>query len=287
MAKASSKVKLGCFLIVLAFFGGLVYIGSAAHDAAIKTEQERRAKLAPEQRAAEDAATAKAAEAKRQAEQAAAAEKLKADQARQEQEKIERAERDRQRKIDKDKIDAEVEAKDVIRNCLHFPDDAKFPWFSGSTETNEQGDLFLCRGKVNAKNGFGAELTYSYAVLLFLEENTWKIVEVTIGDEVVKRDDALLARLEQRAKGLRPQGEAAAKGARPSRPPAAAAKPVPKPAPPQWRTWTDAAGEHTIEARFAGMIGDRVKLVKRSGEEVTLTLDKLSAKDQDWITGRH
>lgn len=55
---------------------------------------------------------------------------------------------------------------------------------------------------------------------------------------------------------------------------------------PEFRTWTDASGEHKTEARFKGMAFGKVKLLKRSGEEVVIPLDKLSDEDQAWIKRR-
>ncbi len=54
----------------------------------------------------------------------------------------------------------------------------------------------------------------------------------------------------------------------------------------KWRTWTDSSGEHTIEAKFAGMTAGKVKLVKRDGSTTQLPLEKLSADDQEWINKR-
>ena len=51
----------------------------------------------------------------------------------------------------------------------------------------------------------------------------------------------------------------------------------------EYRTWTDSSGVHKIEAKFGGMAGGKVKLIKRDGTTLQLPLDKLSTSDQEWI----
>ena len=52
------------------------------------------------------------------------------------------------------------------------------------------------------------------------------------------------------------------------------------------RTWTDASGEHKIEAKFGGLIGGQVKLVKGDGSTIKIPLEKLSDEDQAWVKNR-
>lgn len=54
----------------------------------------------------------------------------------------------------------------------------------------------------------------------------------------------------------------------------------------KWRTWTGASGEHKIEAKYGGRIGDNVKLINRDGTAITVSLDKLSDVHKDWINAR-
>ena len=54
----------------------------------------------------------------------------------------------------------------------------------------------------------------------------------------------------------------------------------------KWRTWTDATGEHHIEARLGGVSAGNVKLTKRDGTVLTMPLEKLSDEDQEWIKKR-
>ena len=52
------------------------------------------------------------------------------------------------------------------------------------------------------------------------------------------------------------------------------------------RTWTDAAGSHTIEAEFRGVVNGVVSLEKRDGKIVKLPVEKLSKEDQEWLQQR-
>ena len=51
----------------------------------------------------------------------------------------------------------------------------------------------------------------------------------------------------------------------------------------EWLTWTDSSGTHKIEAKFGGMVSNKVKLIKRDGTSVQVLLEKLSEDDQNWI----
>ena len=51
----------------------------------------------------------------------------------------------------------------------------------------------------------------------------------------------------------------------------------------KWRTWTDSTGQFTTKAKFGGMAGGKVKLIKKDGSTVRLPLNTLSQEDQDWI----
>ena len=53
--------------------------------------------------------------------------------------------------------------------------------------------------------------------------------------------------------------------------------------PAKWRTWTDSAGTHEVEAKFSGMALGKVKLTKRNGTTVQVPLEKLSEADLSWI----
>jgi hypothetical protein len=54
----------------------------------------------------------------------------------------------------------------------------------------------------------------------------------------------------------------------------------------KWRIWTDASGEHKIEAKFSGMLSGTVKLTKRDGSTLKVPLEKLSDEDKAWIENR-
>ena len=54
----------------------------------------------------------------------------------------------------------------------------------------------------------------------------------------------------------------------------------------KWRTWTDASGEHKIEAKFGGLASGEVVLIKRDGSKVQIPIEKLSDDDQEWVNNR-
>jgi actin cytoskeleton-regulatory complex protein SLA1 len=89
-----------------------------------------------------------------------------------------------------------------------------------------------------------------------------------------------------------PQGDASPQKTEEEHPEASPQPPKkeqpPKPAAtePTNRKWTDATGNHTIEAEFGGMANGKVKLKKADGSVITIPLEKLSEDDQEWITKR-
>ena len=55
----------------------------------------------------------------------------------------------------------------------------------------------------------------------------------------------------------------------------------------KWRTWTDSTGQHKVEAKFSGAAFGTVKLTKRDGSAVKVSLDQLSDEDREWIKRQH
>jgi hypothetical protein len=55
---------------------------------------------------------------------------------------------------------------------------------------------------------------------------------------------------------------------------------------PAFRTWTDATGKFSIEAKFVGEDGDAVRLVKQDGTELKVPLAKLSESDRKYVESR-
>ena len=63
--------------------------------------------------------------------------------------------------------------------------------------------------------------------------------------------------------------------------PAAAPAPAPAPAPgSDFRTWKDASGQFSLEAKYAGLDAGRVRLLGKDGRERKVPLEKLSPEDQ-------
>jgi S1-C subfamily serine protease/thiol-disulfide isomerase/thioredoxin len=52
---------------------------------------------------------------------------------------------------------------------------------------------------------------------------------------------------------------------------------------PAFRSWTDAAGKHTVKATFLGVRDDKVRLKKENGDEVEVPLAKLSEADREAV----
>jgi SLA1 homology domain 1, SHD1 len=55
------------------------------------------------------------------------------------------------------------------------------------------------------------------------------------------------------------------------------------PSPPEMRTWTDASGQHTVEAAFVNVKSSIVTLQRRDGSEITIPLKALSDEDRRWL----
>jgi hypothetical protein len=52
---------------------------------------------------------------------------------------------------------------------------------------------------------------------------------------------------------------------------------------PAFRTWTDTTGQFSIEAKFVGEEGDRVRLVNKAGKELKVPLAKLRESDRTYV----
>jgi hypothetical protein len=54
----------------------------------------------------------------------------------------------------------------------------------------------------------------------------------------------------------------------------------------KWRTWTDASGQHQVEAKYLWGIGDKVVFQRRDGSRFSVERAKISKEDLDWIKRR-
>jgi hypothetical protein len=258
MQKSSPTILQRFIAAGILFWLSVLGIYSCAHrnEAAHQAEADRRAKLTPEQRAEED--------------RVAAAEK---------------AAKDEEVKIFRLKIEAERACKNYVRDSLKWPDDASFPWLSGEVTSNKQGDVFGCQGTVKAKNGFGAELTYHWGAIVFLDDNTWQLVTLTINGETMADHPELVKAIAIKH-GEKTEEPSVKASREPERSGPAAEMPPGEPPPEpetELRTWSDSTGKFTIEARFIGTDGVDVMLRKPDGKKITLPREKLSEKDQQWI----
>jgi hypothetical protein len=51
----------------------------------------------------------------------------------------------------------------------------------------------------------------------------------------------------------------------------------------EFKTWIDNTGTYTIKARLAVIYGDKVKLLKDNGKFTTVSLDRLSDRDFEYV----
>ncbi len=75
----------------------------------------------------------------------------------------------------------------------------------------------------------------------------------------------------------------AARKIQPGRQKAAVEQPEQRAAPAEVRTWTDASGQYTTEAAFAGLESGSVRLRTADGSEVRVALELLSEEDRRWV----
>ena len=52
---------------------------------------------------------------------------------------------------------------------------------------------------------------------------------------------------------------------------------------PEFRTWSESTGKHSVEAKFDGLTSGKAKLIKKDGTVIQVPVEKLSAEDQEWI----
>lgn len=52
-----------------------------------------------------------------------------------------------------------------------------------------------------------------------------------------------------------------------------------------WRQWTAASGQYTVSAKFLGMKGQTVELLRDDGQKINVSLSRLSAADQEYVQG--
>ena len=177
-----SRLLSGVVLVVLAAWA----IDSCTKHAgqADRGERERRAVLTPDQRAEEDHHAAE-----RQAER----ERLAAER---------RAADEKEAALLRRRLEAERVSQTHVRRFLKHPDDASFGvWTVPDTRWNAEGTVFHVASRVKARNDFGAELTYRWQTIIFLDGDTWRLVSCIIDGEQMYDDPALVERLVRDAAG--------------------------------------------------------------------------------------
>lgn len=100
------------------------------------------------------------------------------------------------------RLEAERVSQTHIRRFLKHPDDASFGvWTVPDTRWNAEGTVFHVASRVKARNDFGAELTYRWQTIIFLDGDTWRLVSCIIDGEQMYDDPALVERLARDAAG--------------------------------------------------------------------------------------
>ncbi|MCH8042381.1 MAG: hypothetical protein IID44_01560 [Planctomycetes bacterium] len=192
------KLTGGClgFCILIGGCGTCMYVAvQVSEDARVASKEKeriaaekeaaRRAALTPEERSAEDAA--KLAEEDRRREERKRSEEEWA-KGRVEREKIADWQKNRDSAYDI--------AQDYVKKFLKYPLDASFPWFDYSVSSSKGGNVFWVTSTVEAKNAFGAQLTYPWRVCILIEDNTWRLDYCELNGEVVYLSPKATAALE-------------------------------------------------------------------------------------------
>jgi hypothetical protein len=163
------------------------------------------------------------------------------------------------------------------------------------TEDSSSQDTFLVSGKVDPKGMPGRTLICDLGGLLVQSFTIDKIEPTGKNSLIVTSDDPGLTVQPDLVKlqhfpcwGIRGAcrfmidrpvlTRAAASGVQTTESP-----PSEKSQRPALRTWTDASGQHHIEASFAGMDAGQIKLRKADGTVISIPLEKLSEVDQQWV----
>ena len=100
------------------------------------------------------------------------------------------------------------------------------------------------------------------------EQARWKVAALLVDDSPVYGDRHLVNRQIERLDA------------------AVSRKSLPKSGGDEPRRWQSSDGQFSTEATFAGTIGDDVRLRKADGSVVTVSVEKLAAEDQQWISER-
>jgi len=86
-----------------------------------------------------------------------------------------------------DERDARMHAREFVKQCLKYPDDADFGWASAAEPmTGPTGRTnWVCAGTVTAPNDLGAKLTHEWQALLCKEDNTWQTISLRLDGKYV------------------------------------------------------------------------------------------------------
>jgi len=201
------------------------------------------------------------------------------------------AEEAQQQKESHQEWDCQIDARNHVRKILKHPLDAKFdPGLLSGPRVKRAGDKIVVVGTVIAKNDFGGELTHQYVVSYHVRDGADpEPLLVQLDGETAWANSTVLAQIvadkqaedDKAAEAERARRELAAAEAKQKEEQRAAAEREAS-----FRTWTDATGGFSVEARFVKRIMQTVTLEKRDGSTVDVPLGKLCEGDREFIANR-
>ena len=180
------------------------------------------------------------------------------------------------------KVAAWQAAQEYVKKHLAFPLDASFPWIDYTVRGVPETGLYLVVSTVEAKNAFGAELTYPWRANLKYDRvaNQWSLVYLSIGEDVYYVD-GMPAQSYLAAKAAEKRQAVQHEEVKQKEPP------KPKvPEKPPFREWSDVSGKFKLHARFAGTAFGKVTLEREDGTTTQIAIEKLSEADREWIQSR-
>jgi len=179
-----------------------------------------------------------------------------------------------------DEVYCRADAPEQVKRGLKHPLDARFdPGMLNSASVQRSGDKITVAGTVVAKNDFGGELTHQYTVTYRVREGDPQPLLATLDGEVAwvnSRAANEIATQGQREIEAQQQAAETEKAKEHARLEAAEREA-------SFRTWTDATGQFSVEARYVKRAMDTVTLERRDGTTIDVPFAKLSTTDQSFV----
>lgn len=181
-------------------------------------------------------------------------------------------------------VDAQHFGEEAVRKALDFPRDADF----GRTDAKRVGEgQWTAFGQVKAMNAFGAMITYDWQANVVLEDEetrNWRLARLVMNDKVVFESDKPFERLVNLPPSEQPPTPEAARADLQAQ--LAGQVKSETAEEPELRSWSTTDGKFSTDAEFLYAVGDKVKLRKADGAEITVPMAQLSESDRRWIQDR-